>query len=248
MYEILSRLQRIEDNVSTPAYRGKHKDIVRRLATKDCRIDERCSTGLYDPVALECFDVKFKVSLGEHCFHIDTIERLLNQQGIVMTEGHLLIALREKKYIVNPLTREEVPVAKIFERIKYIMDQPYYKVHQTSLRQVVNAQVARERNKEKELEFQSVVQVLGSFADLVGAKVINTDLTIKLMNVICEIHGPSVPTFEELQEYLSFPELENYFTKEMRQFIEKEYTEKIWDSFAELFRSSKIVDNPYDVY
>ena len=63
MFEILSRLQRIEDHVSTSAYRG-NENIVRKLATADCKLDNRCSTGLYDPVALECFDVKFKVSLG----------------------------------------------------------------------------------------------------------------------------------------------------------------------------------------
>ena len=117
-----------------------------------------------------------------------------------MKYGPLFDALRENKYIINPLTRAKVPLAYFIERIRYIMDQPYYKVHKTSLRDVVNDEVKREIDRQKEIKFKSVVKVLGSFAALVGVKVINIDLTIKLLDIICEIHGPNVPLFEELQE------------------------------------------------
>ena len=234
MFEILTRLQRIEDILSNADYRSS-KDTVRKLATADCHLDDRCSSGLYDPVASECFDIKFKVSLGQHCFHIDTIEQLLNQQGIVMKPIPLHRALQENKYVVNPLTDAQVPLAKIIQRLTYIINQPYYKVHKTSLREVTNAQLKKDNHleieRQKKVKFKSVVQLIGG--PLFGAEVINASLTIRLMNVLEEINGPVAPSFEELQEVLSFEGVED----DLKHLITKEYTEKTWNSFAKLFNS-----------
>tara|TARA_B100001769_G_C21991677_1_gene532990 strand:- start:198 stop:911 length:714 start_codon:yes stop_codon:yes gene_type:complete len=227
MYAILSRLERIENYVSDEAYRGRTQDIVRKaIAIRDCIPDDRCKGGLYDPVALECFDVKFKVSLGQHCFHIDTIQGLLLQRGIVMKPIRLMKAVKEGKYIINPLTNLKVPVSFFIERLIYIMKQKYYQVHISSLKNVVEEQSKFEKSKEiqnqKEENYKLVVR-----------NIIDDELTIQLMDMLLKMWGHIVPSYDDLL-YIIGPSSGINVSQELKDLVTKQYTKNTWDPFAKL--------------
>ena len=156
-----------------------------------------------------------------------------------MKTAPLKIALLKNRFIVNPLTREHVPLAKIFQRLTYIMRQPYYQVHKTSLREMVITQMKRddalEIERQKMIKFESVVQLIGG--PRFDKVVINAKLTKTLMNLLGELTGPYAPSFEDFQEFFNFEELKDHLTEEMRHLITQEYTEKNWNSFANLFNS-----------